>query len=240
MTEQPSPTRTASRRQPAGTPQSKRRPHAASFEGNPGPMEPHRRGGHSRGPRPSPTLRNLYVFRVAFSAVWVALVNTATPSTHSGATVSILAGLLLVVYPISDAAATVVDLRTDTTGRSRLPQHVNAATSTAAAVTVAIGVSVSLATAMDIFAVWAIISGAIQLTVGAQRLRQLRGQWPMIISGAGSIFAGTTFIDWSRPPSSALHALAQYSIGGAIWYLLTALWLLRARTAAPAIVAHDS
>jgi uncharacterized membrane protein HdeD (DUF308 family) len=188
----------------------------------------------------SSSLRNLYLFRVAFSAIWVALVSTDTPSTHSGATVSILAGLLLVVYPISDAAATVVDLRTDTTGRSRLAQRVNAATSIAAAVTVAIGVTVSLVTAMDVFAVWAIVSGAIQLTVGVRRLGQLAGQWPMIISGAGSIFAGTTFIDWNRSPSSALHALAQYSIGGAIWYLLTALWLLRTRAPAPTIVAHDS
>ena len=188
----------------------------------------------------SAALRNLYLFRVAFSAVWVALASRITPSTHSGATVNILAGLLLVVYPISDAAATVVDLRTDTTGRSRLAQRVNAATSTAAAVTVAVGVSVSLVTAMDIFAVWAIISGAIQLTVGARRHGQLAGQWPMIVSGAGSIFAGTTFIDRGRSPASALHVLAQYSIGGAIWYLLAALWLLGARTAAPTIVAHDS
>jgi hypothetical protein len=57
----------------------------------------------------SSVLRNLYLFRVAFSAVWVALVSTAAPSAHSGDTVRILAGLLLVVYPISDAAATVVD-----------------------------------------------------------------------------------------------------------------------------------
>jgi hypothetical protein len=88
---------------------------------------------------------------------------------------------------------------------------------------------------MDVFAV-----GAIQLTVGARPLGQLRGQCPMILSGAGSVFAGTTFIGWSRSPASALHALTQYSIGGAIWYLLTALWLLRARTAAPTLVAHDS
>jgi uncharacterized membrane protein HdeD (DUF308 family) len=138
------------------------------------------------------------------------------------------------------AAATLVDLRTDTTAESRLPQHVNAATSSAAAVTVAIGASVSLATAMDTFAVWAIISGAIQLAVGARRVRQLAGHWPMIISGAGSIFAGTTFIDWTRSPASALHALAQDSIGGAIWYLLTAHWLLRVRPAPPTIVAHDA
>jgi uncharacterized membrane protein HdeD (DUF308 family) len=215
MTEQPPPTRTASAPAPSWRPTQ-----------------------HGRGM--SSTLRNLYLFRVAFSAVWVALVSTATPSTHSGATVSLLAGLLLVVYPITDGAATIVDLRTDTTGRSRLPQRINAATSAAAAVTVAVTVSVSLATAMDVFAVWAIISGAIQLTVGARRLGHLRGQWPMIISGAGSIFAGTTFIDWSRSLASALHALAQYSIGGAIWYLLTALWLLRARPAVPTILAHDS
>jgi hypothetical protein len=70
---------------------------------------------------------------------------------------------------------------------------------------------------MDTFAAWAIISGAIQLAVGAGRLGQLDGQWPMIISGAGSIIAATTFIDYNRSPASALHALAQYSIGGAIW-----------------------
>jgi uncharacterized membrane protein HdeD (DUF308 family) len=210
----------------------------ASRDGNLAPTGPHRRRG--RGSGMSSALRNLYLFRVAFSAVWVALVTLAGSSTHSGDTVSLLAGLLLVVYPISDAAATVVDLRTDTTAQSRLPQHINAATSTAAAVTIAIGASVSLATAMNTFAVWAIISGAIQLAVGARRLGQLAGQWPMIISGAGSIFAGTTFIDWNRSPASALHALAQYSIGGTIWYLLTALWLLRASPAPPTIVAHDA
>ena len=185
----------------------------------------------------SSVLRNLYLSRVVFSAAWVALVSLAGSSTHSADTVSILAGLLLVVYPMFDAVATVVDLRADTTAKPRLAQHVNAATSTAAAVTVAVGASVSLATAMDTFAVWAIISGAIQLAVGARRVGELAGQWPMIISGAGSIFAGTTFIDWNRSPTSALHSLAQYSIGGAIWYLLTALWLLRASLAP--IAAHD-
>lgn len=173
----------------------------------------------------SSALRNLYFFRVAFSALWVALVSAVGSSTHFGTTVSILAGLLLVAYPISDMVATVVDLRTAATGRSRLPQRVNAATSAAAAAAAAVAVaaSASVTKAMDVFAVWAAVSGAIQLTVGVRRLGRLRGQWLMIASGAGSIFAGTTFIDWSRSPASALHALEQYSIGGAIWYLLTAL-----------------
>jgi hypothetical protein len=41
------------------------------------------------------TLRNLYLFRVAFSALWVALVTLAGSKDHPGDTVSLLAGLLL-------------------------------------------------------------------------------------------------------------------------------------------------
>jgi hypothetical protein len=47
----------------------------------------------------------------------------------------------------------------------------------------------------------------------------------MIISGAGSVFAGISFTGWTGSPSAGLAALAQYSAGGAVWYLLTALWL---------------
>lgn len=68
-------------------------------------------------------------------------------------TVGILAGLLLVVYPISDAVATLFDLRGDDA------------------------------------------SGAIQLLVGVQRMNRVGGQ---------------------------------YSVGGAVWYLLTAVWRLAA------------
>lgn len=181
----------------------------------------------NRGSGMTASLRKLYFFRVAFSVTWVALVSFVGPSAASGSSLSILAGLLLVIYPMSDAIATIVDLRSDATGQSKVPQRINATTSTATAVAVTTGMLANLATAMDVFAIWASVSGAIQTLVGAQRLGRLDGQWPMIISGAGSIFAGTTFLGWAGSSSTALHALVQYSIGGAVWYLLTASWCAR-------------
>jgi len=187
----------------------------------------------------SRSLRNLYLCRVAFSALWVALVSLVNPPASAHTSVSALAGLLLVAYPLSDVAATIADLRSDATGQPRYPQHVNAAIGAAAAIAIGAAASVSLANAMDAFAGWAILSGTIQLTVGARRLGRLGGQWLMIISGAGSILAGTTFAAWSHPSADALQALTQYSIGGAVWYLLTALWLTRPLKEAPTAALRD-
>jgi hypothetical protein len=172
-------------------------------------------------------LRNLYLWRIAFAAIWVALMTSAGSSDRPDATASLLTGLLLVIYPLSDVIATLIDLRTNGQGPAALPQRVNAVAGTAATVAVAATVPSSLTTAVHVFAIWAIASGAIQLLVGTRRLATVGGQWPMILSGAGSIIAGTTFAGWSGSPSTAQHALAQYSIGGAVFYLLTALWLSR-------------
>jgi uncharacterized membrane protein HdeD (DUF308 family) len=186
------------------------------------------------------SLRNLYLCRVAFSALWVSLVYSLGVPTSQGLTVSAFAGLLLVAYPISDLTATIVDLRAAATGQSTTwPQRVNAGVGAVAAITIGIAALVGLTSAMNVFAGWAIVSGIIQLTVGARRLGRLRGQWLMIISGAGSIFAGTTFIGWNHSAADALHVLAQYSIGGAVWYLLTAIWLTRPLTQATKTVLRD-
>lgn len=181
----------------------------------------------------SRALRNIYLLRVVFSGLWVALVLSVGVSTDPGAPVGALIALLLGVYPAADLAASIADLRSDATGRATAPQWINAIADTAAVILIAVGASHSLTAAMDVIAGWAIVSGAIQLILGVRRLGRVRGQGLMIISGGGSIFAGTTFIDWSQSPSTAVHTLAQYSIGGAVWYLLTALWLLLARNEPP-------
>jgi hypothetical protein len=181
----------------------------------------------------SRALRNIYLLRVVFSGLWVALVLSVGVSTDPGAPVGALIALLLGAYPAADLAASIADLRSDATGRATAPQWINAITDTAAVILIAVGASHSLTAAMDVIAGWAIVSGAIQLILGVRRLGRVRGQGLMIISGGGSIFAGTTFIDWSQSPSTAVHTLAQYSIGGAVWYLLTALWLLLARNEPP-------
>jgi len=61
--------------------------------------------------RSARSLRALYLFRVAFSVVWVTLVfSLASPRASAGSS-SVLAGILLVIYPVSDSVATVFDLR---------------------------------------------------------------------------------------------------------------------------------
>jgi hypothetical protein len=181
----------------------------------------HRDDGVARAAR---TLRALYFFRVGFSIAWVILVASLASSGRADGRASALAGSLLVIYPISDAVATVFDIRGNR-GASIVAQYVNLAVSLAAALGVLIAVLSSVATAIGVFGVWAIVSGAIMVVVAALRRRSLGGQWPMIISGAGSVFAGFTFIGWTGSAETGLAALAQYSAGGAIWYLLTAFWL---------------
>lgn len=61
-------------------------------------------------------LRSLYLVRIVFSVIWVVVVFTTSHSLKSGDAPSAVAAVLLVVYPLWDAIATVLELRT--TGRS--------------------------------------------------------------------------------------------------------------------------
>jgi uncharacterized membrane protein HdeD (DUF308 family) len=189
------------------------------------------------GPAPNPTsardratirsarsLRNLYLFRTGFSLFWVALVFSLASSPSGEGTVGLLGGTLLVIYPVSDAIATLFDIRSGPIA-ARWQQHLNLAADLAAALAVLVALRSSLADAIAVFGVWAIGSGAVMIVLAARRRRVLSGQWLMIISGAGSVFAGITFVSWTGSSSAGLSALAQYSAGGAVWYLVTAVWL---------------
>ena len=170
------------------------------------------------------SFRVLYFFRAGFS---VALVSALASPAAPGGTPGVLAGILLVCYPVSDAVATVYDLRANRTARARWPQQVNLVADMAAAGGILITLLASLAAAITVFGVWAMMSGAIMTVLAVRRRRVPGGQWLMIISGAGFVFAGITFIGWTGNPGTGLAVLAQYSAGGALWYLLAGLWLLR-------------
>jgi hypothetical protein len=177
--------------------------------------------------RSARTLPYLYLFRTGFSAFWVALVIAlASPASPDGR-LGWLAASLLAVYPLSDAVATSFDIRSGLLAADRA-QRLNLVLDIAAAVAVLIAVRSGLAAAITAFGVWAILSGAVMIYLAIRRQRPLGGQWLLIISGAGSVVAGTTFVDWTGSAAAGLSALAQYSTGGAVWYLLTALWLTRA------------
>lgn len=179
------------------------------------------------------SFRTLYFFRVGFSVTWVALVSALASSATPGYTPGVLAGILLVCYPVSDAGATVLDLRADAAPWSRWPQQVNLVADVAAAAGILVALFTSLAAAITVFGVWAIVSGALMTVLAVRRRRVLGGQWLMIVSGAGSVFAGITFIGWTGTPGTGLAVLAQYSAGGALWYLLAGFWLLRSARPAP-------
>lgn len=171
-------------------------------------------------------LRVLYLVRVAFVGVWVLLADTLASSSHDDTTAGVLVGVLLVAYPASDVIATIFEIRANRS-MTMLPHYVNFAAGVLAYAGLLITGFTSLPAAMSIFGVWAIVSGAAQIAVGAIRLRSFRGQWPIIISGIGSL-GGAAYIGWTGTAGSALGLLAEYAEGGAFFYLLTSLWLFLA------------
>jgi uncharacterized membrane protein HdeD (DUF308 family) len=171
-------------------------------------------------------LRALYLVRILFAVTWVVLVSALAPSTR-GDGAGLLIGLLLVVYPASDAIASIFEIRAD---RSMTPawQYVNLVAGGLTALAVAATAFYSVPTAISIFGVWAIISGAIQTAVALIRRPRMRGQWPLILSGIGSILGGLEYLSWSGTAIDGLNALAIYTEGGAFFYLLTVGWLFLA------------
>lgn len=79
------------------------------------------------------SFRVLYSFRAGFSLAWIALVSALASSAAPGGSPGVLAGILLACYPVSDAVATVDDLRANHTARARWPQQVNLVAGVAAA-----------------------------------------------------------------------------------------------------------
>lgn len=179
--------------------------------------------GAGEAVRAARSARTLYLVRVGFSALWVALLLSRVPA---GPRPGLLAAVLLVIYPAADGLASIVSIRARSAAPRWLP-YLNLAAGGAAALAILGTVGSRLAAAVAIFGTWAVVSGGVMIIL-AVRHRALGGQWLMIVSGAGSVLAGITFVTWSGSPEAGLRALAQYSAGGAVWYLLAAGWLSRA------------
>ena len=133
-------------------------------------------------------LRNLYYVRFGFAVIWAGLL-ALTASTLNPASIA-----LLVIYPLFDVAAAVVDFRSSgAAARPRLPLYFNMALSLLAAIGLAVAVTSGIPDVLRVWGVWAITAGIVQLIVAILRYR-LGGQWAMILSGGISTLAGTSFI----------------------------------------------
>ncbi|GAA1287010.1 hypothetical protein [Saccharothrix xinjiangensis] len=165
-------------------------------------------------------LRRLYLARFGFAVVWAGLLF-ATKSDLGPVSIA-----LLVLYPLFDVAAAVVDARSAAAGQAR-GLHVNIAISLLAAVGVALACSSGVPDVLRAWGAWAIASGLVQLVVGVSR-RGMGGQWPMILSGGISVPAGASFIAAASAADPSLAALSGYAVLGGVFFLLSALRLGRA------------
>jgi uncharacterized membrane protein HdeD (DUF308 family) len=174
----------------------------------------------------------LHVIRGLVAIAWAAVFAAVSDSLTTGVTVA--AGILVVMYPLIDVAASLIDARSER-GSGRRVLLAGAATSAAAAAALAVAATGSVADVLGVFGVWAIVSGAAQVAVALRRRAQSGTQWLMLLAGIGSVGFGTAFVIASTGTDPMLNMLAIYAAGGGIDFVVQA-WLLARRRRRPAAV----
>lgn len=166
-------------------------------------------------------LRRLYFVRFAFAIVWalvmLPLAKHLNPFTAT----------LLVLYPLFDVAAAIVDARASRSTGSPALLYVNVAVSLIAAVGLAVASGSGIPAVLRVWGAWAVVAGLVQLIVAVPR-RKMGGQWPMIISGGISVLAGGSFIAGASADDPALTNAIGYAVPGAVFFLISAIRLGRA------------
>lgn len=171
------------------------------------------------------TLRRLSAARFVFALVWAALLVLLA---GEGAP---LLTALVVLYPLVDAVAVFVELRsTGSSSRSRITEALNVVLSLAAAVALGWASFVSPAAVLTVWGIWATASGVTQLLTGLSR-RRLGGQWALIVSGGLSVLVGFAFAAQGLQGGTSVIGAAGYAVLGGIFFLVSAIRLGRAARA---------
>lgn len=165
----------------------------------------------------APALRRLYLVRFAFAIVWAGLLAL------TGREPGLAAAVLVVLYPLFDAACAVVDARASRSTPSSRALHLNIAVSSLAAIGLGVAAASGVPAVLRVWGAWAIVAGLVQLVVGISRRRALGGQWPMVLSGGISVLAGTAFVLMAGAPAPSLLGVAGYATLGGIFFLVSAL-----------------
>jgi uncharacterized membrane protein HdeD (DUF308 family) len=164
-------------------------------------------------------LRIYYYTRSLFSTAWVSAAVIAAGT-------SMIASLLLIIYPAWDALANLVDARRNGGLAANKSQALNVVASSVMTIVVLAAVVKDTYAVLAAFGIWAILSGILQLYTGIRRWRSFGAQWAMILSGAQSTLAGGFMIKQSLgavPPS--ILDVAPYAGFGAFYFLVSATWL---------------
>ncbi|AKS31455.1 DUF308 domain-containing protein [Mycolicibacterium goodii] len=176
---------------------------------------------------PSPTatddqwLQSYYLLRAAVAGVWVAAAFIV------GTQVSAVAAALLLIYPAWDAFANYLDAQRTGGLRHNPTQALNVAVSVLTTIAVAAGLAMSMNAVLGVFGVWASLSGLFQLSTGVRRWKGHGAQWAMILSGAQSALVGVMFLKQAGAPEvPGIADIAPYAAFGALYFLISAVWLL--------------
>lgn len=161
-----------------------------------------------------------YAFvRFGFSVAWVAAALLLAPLNP------LIAAVLLVIYPAWDAVANYVDAQRNGGLGRNLSHLINVIVSGLTALAVLVALGQGMAAVVVVFGVWAILSGVLQLVTAVRRWAS-GGQWAMVLSGAQSALAGGFFVfSAGTMPNPGIALIAGYAGFGAVYFLVTAIWL---------------
>ena len=112
----------------------------------------------------------LFLIRGLVAIAWAAVFAVAAESLTDSVPVGI--AVLVVLYPLIDVAASLIDARSQR-GSARQLLLAGAAVSAVAAAALAVAATGSVADVLAVFGVWAIASGAAQFVVALRRRARL-------------------------------------------------------------------
>ncbi|MET3726401.1 DUF308 domain-containing protein [Sphingomonas trueperi] len=165
-------------------------------------------------------LKTYYYLRFAVAVIWVVLAFTVARTMPS------LAAVMLVAYPAWDALANYLDARRSGGLARNKSQMLNFVVSIVTAVAVAITLPHGMHAVLQIFGVWAVLSGLFQLLTGVRRWKSFGAQWAMILSGAQSGLAGAHMLSKAAGAAPVSIAdIAPYAAFGAFYFLVSAVSL---------------
>ncbi|MFS2108046.1 DUF308 domain-containing protein [Sphingomonas sp. Sphisp140] len=165
-------------------------------------------------------LKTYYYLRFAVSAIWVVLAFTVAKSMPP------LAAVMLVAYPAWDALANYLDASRSGGLAKNKSQMLNFVVSVVTAVAVSATIPHGMHAVLQIFGIWAVLSGLFQLITGVRRWKSYGAQWAMILSGAQSGLAGAHMLSKAAGTAPVSIAdIAPYAAFGAFYFLISAVSL---------------
>lgn len=168
------------------------------------------------------SLPRIYLVRGVVALAWAAAFSAVSNS------LTLPAVVLLIVYPLIDAVASLLDAHADPGTSARKLQLFNTALSGLAALALGLAAVHGAGAVLFTFGVWASVSGGAQLAVAVRRRSpELSRQWPMLIAGTLSVIAGVSYLPAAFADHPALSMLILYTTAGGISFVVQAATLAR-------------